>query len=101
MGHVETQGLQHWLAAVKGQLFRVPPQILGEQLARLLQRGDVLPTGLQLPRVHVLPLAVFLQKGLDEGFSRGGLIPGDHVISHLVHQVDRAAVDVQDDIVPI
>mgnify|MGYP006913770239 CR=1 FL=1 len=31
----------------------------------------------------------------------GGLVQGDDVVGHLVHQVDRAAVHVQDDVVAV
>ena len=101
MGHVEAQGLQHGLGVLEGLLLHVLPQVLGEELPGGLQGVDVLQAGQNLPLVHVRPVAVLGQHPGDDLLPGGGLVQGDDVIGHLVHQVDRAAVHVQDDVVAV
>ena len=101
VGHVEAQGLQDGFGVLEGLLLHVLPQVLGEELAGGFQGVDVLQAGQDLPLVHVRPVAVLGQDLGDDGLPGGGLVQGDDVIGHLVHQVDRAAVHVQDDVVAV
>ena len=98
---MQAHGFQDGLGVGKGFLLHVPPQVLGKELAGVLEGLDVVQAGPQLTLVHVRPVAVFVQHPGHDLLPGGGLKQGDAVVGHLVHQVDRAAVDVQHDVVAV
>ena len=98
---MQAHGLEDGLGVLEGLLLHVLPQVLGKELAGVLQGLDVIQTFPQLRLIYVLPLAVLGQHPGDDLLVGGGLKQGDHVVGHLVHQVDRAAVHVQDDVVAV
>ena len=101
MGHVEAHGLQHGLGGLESGLLHILPQVLGEELAVILQGLDVLQTFPQLLLIDILHMAVLGQHLGDDLLMVGVFEEGDHVVGHLVHQVDGAAVDVQNDVVSV
>ena len=101
VGHVETHGLQNGLGGLECGLLHVLPQVLGEELAAVLQGLDVFQAVPQFLLVHVLHVAVLGQHLGDDLLVVGVFKEGDHVIGHLVHQVDGAAVDVHNDVVSV
>ena len=101
MGHVEAEGLEDGLGVGEGLLLHVLPQVVGEELAGLLELlhvGEALP---ELPLVHVGQVAVFFQQPGHDLVVGGGFVEGDDVVGHRVHHMDRAAVDVQHDVAAV
>ena len=72
-----------------------------KELAGGLQGVDVLQAGQDLPPRPRLPGGRTWPGSGRRWPPGGGLVQGDDVIGHLVHQVDRAAVHVQDDVVAV
>ena len=101
MGHVEAHGLQDGLGGLECSLLHVLPQVGGEELAVFLQGLDILQAVPQFLLVHILQVAVLGQHLGNDLLVVGVLEEGDHIVGHLVHQVDGAAVDIQNDVVSV
>ena len=98
---MEAHGLQHGFGVLEGLLLHLRPQVPGEELPGVLQLVDVRQAVPELLLVHVGQVAVLVQHPGHDLVPGGGLVEGDDVIGHLVHHMDRPAVDVQDDVVPV
>ena len=98
VGDVQTQGLHHpggpglQLSCHGGEGIR------GEELARILQRSDVVIAFRKLLGVDFRILGGNLGQGL---FPGGGFVEADEVIGGLVHHMDRAGADVQNDVIAV
>ena len=75
--------------------------IRGKELLMLLQGCNVLDAGCDLLRGHVLPVRVLLQDDPGDLLRGMVLVKADDVIGHVVHQVDRTAAGIQNDVVAI
>ena len=100
VGHMQAHGLHfgHALFEIEGH---VAVDVLGEQLAGLLQLGNI---GQALAKVglgHVLAVGVFFQHPGHDLVGGGGFVQADHVVGHLVHHMDRAAEYIQYDVVSV
>ena len=100
VGHVETQGLDDvGVVLVVGGHGGVG--VGGEKLVVLLQRCHVVDAGPDLLLGDVGTVGVVGQDAPAD-LVRGVVgVEGDDVIRHLVHQMDRTAAGVQDDVVAV
>ena len=98
---MQAHGLEDGLGVLERLLLHVPPEVLGEELAVVFQSLDVIQAGGQLGLVHAVEMAVLLHHPGNNLVAGGGLEEGDAVVGYVVHQMDGAAVHVQDDVVSV
>ena len=75
--------------------------IFAVQFAGLLQRLDIRQTVTDLRLGHIRAIAVFLKHPPHDLVLRRLRIQSDHIVCHLVHHVDRAAVHIQHDVIAV
>ena len=95
VGHMEAEGLDHGAAVLEVECL-VGVGVLREQLPRLGQSVDIRQTFPDL-----FPGIAALQKGFRLRAALSLVQQGDGIVGQLVHGVDAAAVDVQNDIVSV
>ena len=95
MSHMEAQGLHNAAGLFLQLSCHGAEGIGGEQLPGILQSGYLV---IALPDFLCGNLGVLVLKLGNNFLPAGAFVQGNYIVSHLVHHMDSAGADVQDDI---